>query len=152
MMDCLALDNSVSPQAPISFLSCIILRDWVRGDREKIKNYSRRYEPIDGHGVHSSVGVHCKQVLVESWVDTNDVFDLMVHLQLQRVHGSIKVNLYIGSTPTVHQSISGELTLFRKCMITIWESRFPRLPGRDRSVGLPILTTTRYGTTCPEHS
>jgi hypothetical protein len=83
MMDCLALDNSVSPQAPISFLSCIILCDWVRADKGKMKGkktYSRRYEPIYGHGVHSSVGIYREQVLIKSWVDTNGVLDLMVHL------------------------------------------------------------------------
>jgi hypothetical protein len=46
------------------------------------KNYLRRYELIYGHGVHSSVGVYREQVLVKSWVDTNDLLDLMVHLQL----------------------------------------------------------------------
>ena len=42
-----------------------------------------------------------------------------------------------------------EWTRLRKRISKICESRLPRLPGRDLSLGLPTLTTTRNGRTWP---
>ena len=101
----------------------------------------RRDQPVEREGIHRGIGINCKQILVKRRVDTNHILDLVVYLELQRVHWRVKVNLFGLS----HASLDPKRTrtLFKKCMIAICESRFPRFPGRDRSVGLPTLTTTR---------
>jgi hypothetical protein len=80
--------------------------------------------------------------IVKSRIDTDNILDLAVHLQLQRVHRGIEMNLLSCVSSRI---LRGKMmyTLFKKCIKTIWESRLPRLPGRVRSVGLPTSTTTR---------
>ena len=53
----------------------------------------RRDKTIQGKRRDSRIGIHHEDVLVEGRVDTNDVLDLMVNFQLQRVHGRVEVNL-----------------------------------------------------------
>ena len=100
-------------------------------------------QPVQGERRDSGIGIHHEHILVEGRVDTDDVLDLVVHLELKRVHRRIEVDL-----KTILSSLGSDKqppghTLFKKCITTIWESRFPRLPGRDLSFGLPTLTTTR---------
>ena len=43
--------------------------------------------------MHRSISIDSQYVLVESRVDTNNVLDLVIHLELQGIHGSIEMNL-----------------------------------------------------------
>ena len=43
--------------------------------------------------MYGGVGVDHEHVLVERRVDTDDILDLMVHLELEWAHGRIKMNL-----------------------------------------------------------
>jgi hypothetical protein len=86
--DCLALANRVSPQTPKSFLSWIMLPEisLLRRCKEEKKNL-RRNEAIYGQGLDGCISVNRKQVFIERRIDTNDVLYLMIHLELQRIHG-----------------------------------------------------------------
>ena len=50
-------------------------------------------EAVQGEGMDGCIGIHHEQILVERRVDTNDVLDLVVDLELQGVHGSVEVDL-----------------------------------------------------------
>ena len=53
----------------------------------------RRDETVQGERSDSRIGINHEHVLVECRIDTNDVLDLVVDLQLQRIHRRIEVNL-----------------------------------------------------------
>ena len=44
-------------------------------------------EAVDRVGLHCSIGIDHEHVLVESRVDTDDILDLVIHFQLEGVHG-----------------------------------------------------------------
>ena len=50
-------------------------------------------EAVQREGMDSSIGIHHEQVLVESRVDTDDILDLVVHFELEGVHGRVEVDL-----------------------------------------------------------
>jgi len=56
----------------------------------------RGYQAIQGQGLDHSIGINHKQILIEGWVDTDNVLDLVVNLKFQRIHRRAEVNL--GST------------------------------------------------------
>ena len=57
------------------------------------KKDARRDQTIQRVRFDCRIGVDGKYVLIERWIDTNDVLDLVVHLQLKRTHGGVEVNL-----------------------------------------------------------
>ena len=118
---------------------------------------SRRDQTIQRQLVHRSIGIHHEEVLVKAGIDADDILDLVVHFQFERVHRCVEVDLETRQLGQALLSTSRSctelaLTLLRKCIRIICESRFPLFPGLGLSVGLPTLTITRYGTTCPAHS
>lgn len=112
----------------------------------------RRDETIDGEGIDGGISVHHEEIFIECGVDTDDIFNLMIHFELQWVHRRVEMDLSYDQLWAINMEGNERRTLFKKCMTTICESRLPRFPGRDLSEGFPTLTTTMYGTTCPEHS
>ena len=53
----------------------------------------RRDQPVQRQRMDGSIGIDREQVLVERRIDTNDILDLVVDLELQGVHRSVEVNL-----------------------------------------------------------
>ena len=53
-------------------------------------------EAVDRVGLHCGIGIDHEHVFVESWVDADYIFDLVVDFQFQRVHGRVEMNLQIG--------------------------------------------------------
>ena len=53
----------------------------------------RRDQPVQRERMDGSIGSNREQVLVERRIDTNDVLDLVIDLELQRVHRSVEVDL-----------------------------------------------------------
>lgn len=53
----------------------------------------RRDETIEGKRRDRGISINHEQVLVEGRIDSNDVLDLVVDLEFQRVHGGVEVNL-----------------------------------------------------------
>lgn len=53
----------------------------------------RRDETIDRERVNCSIGIYHEQVFVECWVNSNNVLNLVIHLQLERAHRRVKVDL-----------------------------------------------------------
>ena len=93
MRDCLALANSVSPQTPRSFLSCIMLSSCQHFVIREYEIRLRRDETIEGKRRDRGISINHEQVLVEGRIDSNDVLDLVVDLEFQRVHGGVEVDL-----------------------------------------------------------
>ena len=52
----------------------------------------RRYQAIQGKSINNRIGIHHEKVLVECRVHADDVLDLVVHFQLERVHRSVEVH------------------------------------------------------------
>jgi hypothetical protein len=69
-----------------------------RSDRisEHYLKYIRRDEAVDRVRLDGGVGIHHEQILIERRVHTNDVLDLVVHLELERVHRCVEMDLTIG--------------------------------------------------------
>lgn len=44
-------------------------------------------EAIDRERINSRISVNRQDVFIEGWVDTDDILNLMIHLQLHWVHG-----------------------------------------------------------------
>ena len=53
----------------------------------------RRDKTIEGKRRDRGISINHEQVLVEGRIDSNDVLDLVVDLEFQRVHGGVEVNL-----------------------------------------------------------
>src|SRR5258706_12472433 len=92
MIECLALDIEVSPQTPSVFLSCIILDQGEYDSIERRKDL-RRYQAIQRHRLDHSIGINHEQILVEGWVNADNVLDLVVNLKFQRIHRRAEVDL-----------------------------------------------------------
>jgi hypothetical protein len=58
----------------------------LRSCKEKKKNL-RRNKAIYGQGLDSCISVNREQIFIERRIDTNNVLYLMVHLELQWIHG-----------------------------------------------------------------
>lgn len=93
MIDCLAFDNSVSPQHANNFLSWIILSRKINvKEMLKVEN-SRRNQAVNRVLLNRSISIDGEKIFVECRVDSNNVLNLVVHLQFHRVHGRVEVNL-----------------------------------------------------------
>ena len=53
----------------------------------------RRNQTIQRQRIHNCIRIHHEQILVERWVYTDDILDLVINLKLQRIHGGIEVDL-----------------------------------------------------------
>ena len=53
----------------------------------------RRDETIEGKRRDRGISINHEQVLVEGRIDSNDVLDLVVDFQFQRVHRGVEVHL-----------------------------------------------------------
>ena len=60
------------------------------------------------------IGIDHEHVFVESWVDSNDVLDLVVHLQFQGVHRGAEMNLIHGSVRKTFDFDSSPLHLVQE--------------------------------------
>lgn len=89
--DCLALLIDVSPQLPMIFLSCIIL--FVSPSSDGVD--SRRDQPVQGQLFNSRISIDHEEILVKARIDTDNILDQVVHLELERVHWGIKVYLLV---------------------------------------------------------
>ena len=65
----------------------------VRGYLCTICTNARRDQSVDRQGIDCCIGINHEQVLVERGVDSNNVFDLVVHLQLEWIHRCVEVDL-----------------------------------------------------------
>jgi hypothetical protein len=73
--------------------------------RGKEKN-SRRDEMAQRSIIDGRIGIDGEEVLVEGRVDTDDVLDLVVHLELERVHRRVEVDLKKGAKISKRSSLS----------------------------------------------
>lgn len=55
---------------------------------------SRRDEAVQSQLLYCGIGVDREKVFVKGRIDSDHIFDLVVHLELERVHRRIKVDLY----------------------------------------------------------
>jgi len=82
--DCFAFANDVSPQTAISFLSWTILKSLRQVsivDLSSLK-YARGDQSIERERIDRGIGVDHEQILVECWIHTDHVLDLVVNLEL----------------------------------------------------------------------
>ena len=86
-----------------------------------MKERLRGDESVQRQRCDGRIGVNHEQVFVEGRVDTNNILDLMIHLQFQRIHGSIEVNLRAEAHGELLscKPIQLVLTLFKKCINSI---------------------------------
>lgn len=52
------------------------------------------YETVQREWIHDRISVNHEYIFVECGVDTNDILDLMIHLQLKWIHWRPEVNLW----------------------------------------------------------
>ena len=54
---------------------------------------ARGYQSIEGKRLNSRVGIHHENIFIERRIDTNNILDLVEHLELEGSHGRVEVDL-----------------------------------------------------------
>ena len=147
-----SLSNFVSPQIPMMLESSAVHA--TRRFSESGVTVYREISviPLTVHYRHTyRIGVDSEDVLIEGWVNTNDIPHLMIDLELERSHSSVEMNpVEVLHDQNLTVTLSTVTGLGAFCRLPNFDH--DNVPMRLSAINKSLSPNSTHGTTWPSNS